>query len=113
MCWLRRFMLMLQRMDRQITDITVMFAIAPGPVPDNIEKLEIFTVQEFRHGFVILATLLADHGLWRGAAHRHWRDIMRREHVSGQRNIGKIVAIRRGPPLKAFFGTWAAKFCTA
>jgi hypothetical protein len=34
------------------------------------------------------------------------------KHFSGQRNIGKIAAMRRGPRIKAFFGTAQRKFCT-
>jgi hypothetical protein len=107
---LGRLFLMLQRMDRNVADIAVMAAIAPGPVTCNVEHVKILTVQQFGNRFMILAALLANHRLRRGTAHRHWRGIMRCKHFAGERNIRQVAAMRRDPGVKIPFRTVQHEF---
>ncbi len=83
-----------QRVHRDIADIMVMPAIAPGPAAARVENVEGLAVQQLAHCRCRGIRPGAQHGRRRNAGARHGRGIMGGEAEAGERDIGEIRADR-------------------
>jgi len=83
-----------QRIERDIADIAVVRAEAPGPVAARIDHRETFAAQQFGNGDRFVGGALADRRYDGETAMIERTRIMRGEDTVGERDVGDVAADR-------------------
>ena len=90
-----------QRIERDIADIAVVRAEAPGPVAARIDHRETFAAQQFGNGDRFVGGALADRRYDGETAMIERTRIMRGEDAIGKRDVGDVAADRVDAPVEA------------